>query len=285
MRRNSKAWKEQEARRAEEAAKPRMTTNYSHPKRCFFAGMNDLRHAMKDGDRNVRLEKRWNEECEYPITDKYSKNDFRDFKGYMGVIRSIDDIKADTHMDEFEKYLSLNYRQCFGTEEAVKAYYEHGRLTEDNIRSGGRSHLVKITDIIKFYEERAKMWSTAGRLDEQKADLERVRNYKEFYITGETSAENHWVDLFTLKDDVQRWIPRKFKRKLWVVVTYHNYPKKFRVPLLAKVLNVLAAPLKFIPERSVLRMPEYTNYTFRIGSVVHGYEVEFQIPKKFSFKN
>jgi hypothetical protein len=57
------------------------------------------------------------------------------------------------------------------------------------------------------------------------------------------------------------------------------------VPIAVHVLNVLAYPLKFIPERSVLRMPEYTLYDFRIGAVTHGFKIEFQIPKKFSFKN
>jgi hypothetical protein len=79
-------------------------------------------------------------------------------------------------------------------------------------------------------------------------------------------------------------ITKKFKHPVWVVVLYYNYPK-VKVPLMVHVLNVLAYPLKFIPTRSVLRMNEYTTYSFRIGSVVHGFEVEFQIPKKFSFKD
>lgn len=79
-------------------------------------------------------------------------------------------------------------------------------------------------------------------------------------------------------------ITKKFKHKVWVVVLYYNYPK-VKVPIAVHVLNVLAYPLKFVPERSVLRMPEYTIYGFRIGSVVNGFEMEFHIPKKFSFKN
>jgi hypothetical protein len=79
-------------------------------------------------------------------------------------------------------------------------------------------------------------------------------------------------------------VSKVFKHKVWVVVLYYNYPK-VKVPFMVHVLNVLAYPLKFVPERSVLRMPEYTNYSFRIGAVVHGFCVEFQIPKKFSFKN
>lgn len=79
-------------------------------------------------------------------------------------------------------------------------------------------------------------------------------------------------------------VSKKFKHKVWVVVLYYNYPK-VKVPFMVHVLNFLAYPLKFIPEKSVLRMEEYTNYTYRIGGVVHGYSVEFQIPKKFSFSN
>ena len=77
-------------------------------------------------------------------------------------------------------------------------------------------------------------------------------------------------------------VSKKFKHKVWVVVLYYNYPK-VKVPLMVHILNFLAYPLKFIPQKSVLRMDHYTNYTFRIGSVVHGYSVEFQIPKKFKF--
>ena len=284
MRRNSKAYKELEAIREAEALKPRMSTSYSSPKKSFFAGMNDLRQALAYGDRNCRLEKRWNQDCDHPIVDRYSKNDFKDFKFWMGVIRSVDEIKADTQMDEFEKHLTLNYRACYGTPEAVQNYYEHGILTEDNLLSGGRSHLVKITDLIKFYQERVSK-NVSGTVDQRLQDVERVKNYTEFYITGETSHEKHWVDLFTLKDDVKRFTPRIFKRKLWVVVTYHNYDEKFKTPVLAKVLNALAAPLKYIPRKSVLKMDEYTIYSWRVGGVRNGYEIEFQIPKKFSFKN
>jgi hypothetical protein len=79
-------------------------------------------------------------------------------------------------------------------------------------------------------------------------------------------------------------ITKEFKHKVWVVVTYYNYPK-VKIPIAVHVLNVLAYPLKFIPKKSVLRMPEYTLYDFRVGSVVHGFKVEFQIPKKFRFKD
>jgi hypothetical protein len=79
-------------------------------------------------------------------------------------------------------------------------------------------------------------------------------------------------------------VSKKFRHKVWVVVLYYNYPK-VKVPVAVHVLNVLAYPLKFIPRRSVLQMEEYTNYSYRVGSVINGFQVEFQIPKKFSFEN
>ena len=79
-------------------------------------------------------------------------------------------------------------------------------------------------------------------------------------------------------------VSKKYRHKVWVVVLYYNH-MKYKTPVLVNILNVLAYPLKFIPKKSVMHMDEYTNYNFRVGSVVHGYEVEFKIPKKFSFKN
>jgi hypothetical protein len=78
-------------------------------------------------------------------------------------------------------------------------------------------------------------------------------------------------------------VSKIFKHQVWVVVLYYNHPK-YKAPIILKVLNFLAYPLKYIPQKSILRMPSYTNYCFRIGSVINGFEVEFKIPKKFSFK-
>ena len=155
-RRNSAAYKVWEQMQEEERLRPKSDTNWSSPTTNFFKGLNLLRGALASGE-NAKLERRWNEDCAYPLR-----------------------------------------------------------------------------------ENPKAPWS------EQ--------------------------------------VSKKFKKKLWVVVRYFNYPK-VKVPFLVHVLNVLAYPLKFIPTKSVLRMPEYTNYSFRIGSVVHGFEVEFQIPKKFSFEN
>jgi hypothetical protein len=78
-------------------------------------------------------------------------------------------------------------------------------------------------------------------------------------------------------------VSKKFKHKVWVVVLYHNHPT-YKAPFLVHVLNVLAYPLKFVPQKSVLQMDEYKLVSYRVGSVINGWQVEFHIPKKFSFK-
>ena len=77
-------------------------------------------------------------------------------------------------------------------------------------------------------------------------------------------------------------VSKVFKHKVWVVVLYENYPK-VHIPLLVHVINVLAYPLKFVPQKSVLQMDEYRCVSYRVGDVVHGFTVEFHIPKKFAF--
>jgi len=155
-RRNSRAWTLQERMRAEEAAKPHETTNWSSPKTNLIAGMNSLRSALASGH-NAKLEKRWNEKCAFPI---------------------------------------------------------------------------RVNPNLPWSEQ----------------------------------------------------VSKKFKHKVWVVVLYYNHPK-YKAPVLVHVLNALCYPLKYIPERSVLRMDKYKIITFRIGSVMNGYSIDIEIPKKFSFKN
>ena len=83
-------------------------------------------------------------------------------------------------------------------------------------------------------------------------------------------------------------VSKKFKYKLWVVASFGKYHARtkepFSIPFYIKLLNVLLYPLKYIPRKDTLRMPEYTIHTFRIGGVINGYSVQIQIPKKFSFK-
>ena len=68
------------------------------------------------------------------------------------------------------------------------------------------------------------------------------------------------------------------------VVAFNSQPMK-KLPLWVLLLNIITYPVRFVPKRSVLRMDKYTCYTYRVGGVINGFSIEFQIPKKFSFKD
>lgn len=243
-------------------------TNWSSPKTNFLAGMLDLRKALAAGQK-ARLVRARNEDCEYPIKTKVNDVDFRNYEFRVGYPTNRRDIMNDTSMSDFEKYLSLNYKTHYGTEEAMNRYYETGKLSADNFKGMGRSHLVKVEDMVKW------LLATGEKKN-------RAETLKQQYLTLETAYHNHFYDFYRYKHSSE-YIAKKFKRKLWVVELL-KADQTVKVPFLIKILNVLLYPVKFIPRRSVLRMPEYENVTFRIGSVVNGIAVEFQIPKKFSFK-
>ena len=65
-RRNSKAYPAWVAAQEAERLRPKSNTNWSTPKTNYFAGINCLRKALASGY-NAKLERRWNEECEFPI--------------------------------------------------------------------------------------------------------------------------------------------------------------------------------------------------------------------------
>jgi len=245
-------------------------TNWSSPCLNIFAALNALRKALAYGQK-ARIIRMYNEECDSPIYEEVKHEDFRDFEFSVGLMTNIDAVKANKYYTEFEKYLTLNYRACFGTPEAVENYYKTGVLTKDNIMSGGRSHLVKAVDLHMYYEDHG--------------DVERAKNTLQQYITGEIAHENHWWDFFRLKSNLSYRKPKHFRRKLWVVELLDETAKTPSTPWLVYLLDWLAVPLKYIPRRSVLRMPTYTNYNFRVGGVTNGYDIQFQIPKKFSFRD
>jgi hypothetical protein len=249
-----------------------MNTNWSSPKTNIIAGINDLRKALASGH-SARLIRAWNEECSHPITVKNYITDLRCYQFSIGYGSTANQIKNDTRMSDFEKELSLNYVSCFGDPDAVEKYYKTGVLTKRNVRSMGVSHLVKATDLIKFYEEIK--------------DVQRANLYRTQYATANTADNSYFYDFFQLKNGYHNYNTKHFKHKLWVVELLDE-KKRVKIPMWAAILiavmNVLLYPVKYIPQKSTLRMPEYTCHTFRVGSVVNGFEVEFQIPKKFSFR-
>jgi hypothetical protein len=246
----------------------KINTSWSSPKTNILSALNALRSALNAGQ-NARLIKMRNEDCDFPIREKlkYVESDFKKFKFSIGYLSTRAEIQARTDLSEFEKYLSLNYKSCFGTQEAIETYYKNGWLSKDNFKGVGRSHLVKVSDMVDFLNKNGES-DRAKLFDHYNPDKRDIRTF---------------YDFFRFDGNNNQWNVKKFKRKLWVVELLGKDEPKLKVPVAVHVLNFLAYPLKFIPTKSVLRMPEYTNYTFRVGGVTHGYSVEFQIPKKFSF--
>jgi hypothetical protein len=150
----------------------------------------------------------------------------------------------------------------------VEKYYETGKLSPDNFKGMGTSHLVSIEDLIAYYES----------IDNQ----ELAELYRSQYYDDGTADDRHFYDFFRYKNGSQ-FAPKYFKRKLWVVVLLGDNSPKVSIPWYIRVLNAIMYPLKYIPKRSVLRMPDYKCVTYRVGAVVNGFSVEFHIPKKFGF--
>jgi len=241
-------------------------TNWSSPKTNIIAGMLDLRSALAAG-KNAKLIRARNEECEHPIKEKLQDMDFRNYEFSIGYASSVNKIKEDPNRSDFEKQLSLNYVSCYGDPDAVKSYYETGILTKRNVRSMGVNHLVKVDDLIAFFKS----------INDSRANIYE-RQYRAPEHVDDTS---HFFDFFRYKHGSQYAI-KKFRRKLWVVQLQSD--ETVKIPVLVRLLNFIMYPVKFIPQRSVLQMPEYRLVSYRVGAVTNGFKVEFQIPKKFDFK-
>lgn len=245
-------------------------TSWSTPKTNKLKALYDLSNALRNGY-NARLIKLYNKDCQYPITVKKNDTDFRNYKSNGALMKSRQEILDDKYMPEIEKNIILNYKGCFGTKEAVEHYYKTGELSDDNLKGIGMSHLVKVTDIIELCEKNGNI-DTANRLRLQYVDCDES-----------TLNAKFWYNMISYAHGSQYRI-KDIKRKLWVVEILESTDSKPNIPFMVKVLNVLLYPLKFIPERSVLEMDSYKIVSFRIGSVINGIKIEFQLPKKFSFK-
>jgi len=243
-----------------------MNTNWSTPKTNIVAGINDLRKALASGQ-NARLIRLRNEDCAYPIKEKKEDENFRNYEFRINYLSTVDEIRNSTSMSDIEKTLTLNFKICYGTPKAVAHYYATGKVSADNFFNDmGVAHLVRVKDMIEYLE-------TNG-------DSERAEMFRAQYF-GDEQNNRHFWDFYQYKYG-SPWLAKHFKRKLWVVeLLDKDEPRP--IPWLIHIMNALMYPLKYIPIRSILKMPEYTSYTFRIGDTVHGFSVEFQIPKKFSF--
>lgn len=235
--------------------------------------MLDLQKCLASGSKGILVRMR-NEDCEHPIRVKDPDKDFRHYKHSIGYASSVNQIKNNTNLNEFEKYLSLNYVSVFGSKEAADRYYETGVYGADNFKNQGFNHLVRVDDYIKFLEDQG--------------DYQRASMYKRQYRAPEHVDDvSHFFDFFRYNAGCPYSI-KKFRRKLWVVNMTRNDKVQPRLPLMTRILigliSALVYPLKYVPRKSVLQMKMYKIVTYRVGDVTNGFSVAFHVPKKFGFK-
>lgn len=149
-----------------------------------------------------------NEDCAFPLQYKEDpeKVNFRGYKFQVGYPTTYNKILADTS-SPWNQFLTLNYTSVYGTEEAMKRYYETGVLSPDNVKSAGRNHLVKVDDLIAFYQKQPAncLWEHG-----------RAASLHAQYRDPATRDMSFFFDFFT-KEHGNEWVIRKFKHKLWVV--------------------------------------------------------------------
>lgn len=251
-----------------------MNTNWTSPKTNYLAGINSLRSALASGY-NARLIRAYNEDCSYPIKEYVIHTDFREYEFSYGTTNTFNNILNDSNMSDFEKHLALNYYNFYGSKDSVKKYYETGELSNKNFIGIGVSHLVRISDLINFFDLKE---------NKTKKDIQWINIYREQYLNPETRDKSYIFNSYKLQKEYSKRKNKKFKHKLWVIELLSKDETICKAPFMVKVMNVLLYPIKYIPVKSTLRMSEYTIYTFRIGDVINGFTIEFQIPKKFNFK-
>jgi len=244
-----------------------MKLTWTTPKRKLFAALGDLRKALASG-RRVKLIRVRNEDCDYPIKERNISKDFKDFEFQNGYASCRDTIAARTDLTDFEKHLSLNYHTCYGTPEAKQHYYDTGQLQPDNDKGVGTSHLVLVADLVEFLD---------GEGQHDRANM-----FRRQYLTPGYDSIVHLYQFFRLKKDIPVWNVLTFKRRVWAVAVY-DADETAKTSVVLSILNLVLRPLKYVPEKSVLEMGDYKHVTYRVGSVMNGLTVEFQIPKRFSF--
>lgn len=249
----------------------RKNTTWSRPKTNILAGIVELSNALSHG-LNAVLVKEWNENCEFPIMKKNYHDDFRCYEFQNGHISNEIEILNHPTMSNIEKYLSINYKTCYGTPDAVEQYYQTGKLTMDNVRGMGVSHLVRVTDLVRLLKQN----NDDGYQDERIDLLEKQ------YITREIAKENHFYDFFKLSKGLSHYSAKKFKKKVWVVQTLED-DEKVKTTFISKLALIFSNSFKYIPKKFVFKNENYTEYSFSIGSIENGLKIKIQIPKKFSF--
>lgn len=250
-------------------------THWSTPKTNVFSAVSDLSKALNAGYR-AALIKEYNENVQHPIRKKNQHNDFRAYEFNIGIFSTHESI-MNSNISDFEKYLSLNYKVCYGSQDAVNKYYQTGILSMDNIRGVGVSHLVKVTDLIELLKKNNPDGSKSGRIE----------MLTKQYVNRNTQERVQVYDFFKLKGGYNEWAIKRFKNKLWVVTLLGNdevAPKQpLMVKVLLKIMNGIHMISKYIPKKSKIKLDDYTIHSFRFGNLSSGLIFEIHVPRKISF--
>jgi hypothetical protein len=230
------------------------STNWSEATLNPFKAFSNLVSCLRSGN-NAWIEKQENGKQSYPLVEdnpdlskmKYWKCDSQLFA--RDWENNQQEILDDDKLLPMAKTLMTEYTVLYGSQEEYDAYLQTGVAKFNGI---GKQFFVKYDDLLKIRKEEGIEMDSSTRFYPMVSPIERYKRVL------------------------------KTKRKVYVIVM--DYEDKKPLPIWLKIINVVTYPFRFIPKQSVLRMDDYTNYTFRIGDVCNGYSVEFQIPKKFSFK-
>ncbi len=127
---------------------------------------------------NAWIELRKNGEQDYPIKIKNPMldNPFNWTMSY-GVPRNEKDMMNYNYFNDTEKDLTYNWVACFGKEESIIQYQEHGLITKDLCLGMGRCHPVRIKDANKYRIE----------------------------IIGDNYQYNYWVTYWKPSESIQYW--------------------------------------------------------------------------------
>lgn len=249
-----------------------MKTNWTTPRRNVFAAINDLRKALAAGYRAI-LVRIPNRDCEFPIKTKQQDHDFRNYEFRVGYAASIKSIMEADSLTDFEKELSTNYVNRYGTPEAVEHYYETRELSADNDKGMGTSHLVHIEDYLEYLKDTGQH--------------QRERMYRRQYYPAYGDSTTHFFDFYKYKHGSPYAVkdPDKLVWTVGVLEDDEVVNTNWLVLTCVGLLNFWLWPLKYVPKRSVLKMDSYKVVTYRVGSVTNGLSIDLHIPKKFSLKN
>lgn len=227
-------------------------TNWTEATRNPFKAISSLISCLQAG-RNAWLELQENGNQEYPLREKLIKESTDPCAWDCACQPFAQDweerkeviLTSDSYSPMQKKFMT-EYTSVFGSQEQYDNYLKTG---DADFRGIGRQYLIKYDDL--------------------------ARKRKEQGIA--LSPKTRFYPMVSLKSRNKRPL---IKGKV-LVVCYNN--DKVKTPWWVSLINIVLYPFRFIPKRTVLRMPEYNVYTFRIGSVVNGFCIDIHLPKKFSF--